>query len=185
MSQDSSRRHASWNRIHVSEMVSYSRSEIERLEPCYYSRWGGPRNPGKFGLLKSALFGRAAPTSFDDLRSRVVVVRGGERTAGDSGRASAALPNRGADLRGRGRLGNRDGTELGHAALQRPSPAATVDPVRSQPRAEPTARASNAAERAMRLAGSEGNEARVHSIRGQLETYKSGNAFRDNRYLGR
>jgi hypothetical protein len=37
----------------------------------------------------------------------------------------------------------------------------------------------------MRLAASEGNEARALSIREQLETYKAGNAFRDNRYLGR
>jgi tetratricopeptide (TPR) repeat protein len=41
------------------------------------------------------------------------------------------------------------------------------------------------AERAMRLAASEGNEARALSIREQLETYKTGNAFRDNRFLGR
>jgi tetratricopeptide (TPR) repeat protein len=41
------------------------------------------------------------------------------------------------------------------------------------------------AERAMRLAASEGKEARALSIREQLETYKSGNAFQDNRYLGR
>jgi protein O-mannosyl-transferase len=41
------------------------------------------------------------------------------------------------------------------------------------------------AERAMQLAGSEGKETRALSIREQLETYKSGNAFRDNRYLGR
>jgi protein O-mannosyl-transferase len=41
------------------------------------------------------------------------------------------------------------------------------------------------AERAMQLAASEGNQARVLSIREQLETYKTGNAFRDNRYLGR
>jgi hypothetical protein len=41
------------------------------------------------------------------------------------------------------------------------------------------------AERAVHLAASEGNEARALSIREQLETYKSGSAFRDNRYLGR
>jgi tetratricopeptide (TPR) repeat protein len=41
------------------------------------------------------------------------------------------------------------------------------------------------AERAMQLAASEGKETRVLSIREQLETYKSGNPFRDNRYLGR
>ena len=41
------------------------------------------------------------------------------------------------------------------------------------------------AERALRLAAAERNEARALSIREQLETYKSGNAFRDNRYLGR
>jgi tetratricopeptide (TPR) repeat protein len=45
--------------------------------------------------------------------------------------------------------------------------------------------AVRAAERAMQLAGSEGRETRVLSIREQLETYKSGNPFRDNRYLGR
>lgn len=45
--------------------------------------------------------------------------------------------------------------------------------------------AVTAAERAMRLAAAEGKEARALSIREQLETYKSGNAFRDNRYLGR
>jgi hypothetical protein len=37
----------------------------------------------------------------------------------------------------------------------------------------------------MQLAASEGKETRVLSIREQLETYKSGNPFRDNRYLGR
>jgi tetratricopeptide (TPR) repeat protein len=41
------------------------------------------------------------------------------------------------------------------------------------------------AERAMRLAASEGKDARAFSIREQLETYKSGNAFRDNRFVGR
>lgn len=41
------------------------------------------------------------------------------------------------------------------------------------------------AERAMQLAASEGKETRALSIREQLETYKSGNAFRDNRYRGR
>jgi Flp pilus assembly protein TadD len=45
--------------------------------------------------------------------------------------------------------------------------------------------AVRAAERAMRIAGSEGREARVLSIREQLETYKSGHAFQDTRYLGR
>lgn len=45
--------------------------------------------------------------------------------------------------------------------------------------------AVRAADRAMRLAASEGRETRVLSIREQLETYKSGNPFRDNRYLGR
>jgi hypothetical protein len=45
--------------------------------------------------------------------------------------------------------------------------------------------AVRAAERAMQIAGSEGREARVLSIREQLETYKTGNAFRDNRFLGR
>jgi protein O-mannosyl-transferase len=44
--------------------------------------------------------------------------------------------------------------------------------------------AVTAAERAMRLAAAEGKEARALSIREQLETYKTGNAFRDNRYLG-
>ena len=47
------------------------------------------------------------------------------------------------------------------------------------------AEAVRAAERAMRLAVAERNEARALSIREQLETYKSGNAFRDNRFLGR
>jgi tetratricopeptide (TPR) repeat protein len=41
------------------------------------------------------------------------------------------------------------------------------------------------AARALQLATSEGNEARALSIREQLETYKAGNAFRDNRSLGR
>jgi len=45
--------------------------------------------------------------------------------------------------------------------------------------------AVRAAERALRLAASEGRETRALSIREQLETYKSGNAFRDNRFLGR
>jgi tetratricopeptide (TPR) repeat protein len=45
--------------------------------------------------------------------------------------------------------------------------------------------AIRAAERAMGLAASEGNQARARSIREQLEIYKSGTAFRDNRYLGR
>jgi tetratricopeptide (TPR) repeat protein len=40
------------------------------------------------------------------------------------------------------------------------------------------------AERAMRLAAAEGNEPRALSIRAQLETYKTGNAFRDNRNPG-
>ena len=42
-----------------------------------------------------------------------------------------------------------------------------------------------AAERAMRIAASEARESRVLSIREQLDTYKSGNPFRDNRHLGR
>jgi tetratricopeptide (TPR) repeat protein len=41
------------------------------------------------------------------------------------------------------------------------------------------------AEQAIRLAAAEGNEARAISIRAQLESYKSGNAFRDNRFLER
>ena len=45
--------------------------------------------------------------------------------------------------------------------------------------------AIRAAERAMRLAASEGKDARAFSIREQLETYKSGRAFQDNRFLGR
>lgn len=45
--------------------------------------------------------------------------------------------------------------------------------------------AVTAAERAIRLAAAEHNEGRALSIREQLETYKTGNAFRDNRYLGR
>jgi protein O-mannosyl-transferase len=45
--------------------------------------------------------------------------------------------------------------------------------------------AIRAAERAIQLAASEGRETRVLSIREQLQTYKSGNPFRDNRYLGR
>ena len=47
------------------------------------------------------------------------------------------------------------------------------------------AQAIRAAERALRLAASEGREARAVSIREQLESYKSGHAFRDNRFLGR
>jgi tetratricopeptide (TPR) repeat protein len=47
------------------------------------------------------------------------------------------------------------------------------------------AEAVRAAERALQLAITERHEARVRSIRGQLETYKSRNAFRDNRFLGR
>jgi Flp pilus assembly protein TadD len=45
--------------------------------------------------------------------------------------------------------------------------------------------AVRAAERAMQLAASEGKETRALSIREQLETYKAGNPFRDNRSLGR
>ncbi len=45
--------------------------------------------------------------------------------------------------------------------------------------------AVRAAERAMQFAGSEGNEARVASIGAQLETYRAGNPFRDNRFSGR
>lgn len=45
--------------------------------------------------------------------------------------------------------------------------------------------AERTGERALRLALAERNEPRALSIRAQLETYKSGNAFRDNRYLGR
>jgi tetratricopeptide (TPR) repeat protein len=41
------------------------------------------------------------------------------------------------------------------------------------------------AERAIQLAAAEGKETRALAIREQLESYKSGNAFRDNRYLGR
>jgi serine/threonine-protein kinase len=47
------------------------------------------------------------------------------------------------------------------------------------------AEAERAAERAMRLAAAEGNEARALSIRAQLETYKAGNPYHDNRFLGR
>ena len=42
--------------------------------------------------------------------------------------------------------------------------------------------ATRAAERALRIAVSEGNEARALSIRAQLDTYKAGNAYRDTRY---
>ena len=42
--------------------------------------------------------------------------------------------------------------------------------------------AKRTAERALRLAAAEGSEARGLSIRAQLETYKSGNAYRDTRY---
>lgn len=45
--------------------------------------------------------------------------------------------------------------------------------------------AVRAAERAIQLAASEGRETRVLALREQLATYKSGNPFRDNRYLGR
>ena len=45
--------------------------------------------------------------------------------------------------------------------------------------------AIRAAERAMKIASAEGNEGRVLSIREQLQAYKSGNPFRDNRFLGR
>ncbi len=45
--------------------------------------------------------------------------------------------------------------------------------------------AVRAAERAIQLASGEGNSGRVMSIRVQLEAYKSGNAFRDDRFLGR
>jgi tetratricopeptide (TPR) repeat protein len=41
------------------------------------------------------------------------------------------------------------------------------------------------AEQAIRLAAAEGNEARAISVRDQLESYKSGNPFRDNRSLER
>jgi tetratricopeptide (TPR) repeat protein len=41
------------------------------------------------------------------------------------------------------------------------------------------------AERALQLAAAEGKETRALSIREQVETYKSGNPFRDNRFLGR
>ncbi|MFN2623935.1 MAG: tetratricopeptide repeat protein [Chthoniobacterales bacterium] len=42
--------------------------------------------------------------------------------------------------------------------------------------------AKRTAEHALRLAAAEGNEARVRSIRAQLETYKSNNAYHDERY---
>jgi len=45
--------------------------------------------------------------------------------------------------------------------------------------------ATRAAERAARLAAAEHNEARVLSIRAQLETYKAGNPFRDTRFPAR
>jgi tetratricopeptide (TPR) repeat protein len=45
--------------------------------------------------------------------------------------------------------------------------------------------AERTAERAMKLAAAEGNQARALSIRAQLETYKSGNPFRDDRFVGR
>ena len=43
--------------------------------------------------------------------------------------------------------------------------------------------AAQAAERALQLAIAEGNESRANSIRAQIELYKSGQAFRDRRYM--
>ena len=45
--------------------------------------------------------------------------------------------------------------------------------------------AIQAAERALKIAAAESNEARATSIHEQLETYKAGKPYRDNRFLGR